>query len=197
MRADPAFPGNSSVFVEPVETHEPAGGLARGEVAELVAIDVDHKVRTNDGGSGTFNDPNTLISIMQWGVDDDFFPNEAGSNVDKDIIDSAGNDVGNRGGQEYNDAGIFWLAGQRVSTHWNNTTDGAGGGEGPGHQHHKENFRAFGGMGPLVDRKEDLQCHGFLQSKGPMDNVAESDAWIRAYWNVVEASDLPDDYRLY
>lgn len=161
-------------------TYEPAGGLARGEVAELVAVDYDYEVRMNAGGTGAFNDLQMFLSTAQWGTADDNKSPTIGPFTSKGGFDYDANFESHES--------VFLYLQARAAMAWQDSTNGTGGGEHSDGKNGIKNFRELlGGRGPVVTRLDELNTRLVGQVKGPMDAEAEATFITTEYWNVFES----------
>lgn len=184
--SDLPYGDSDDEFAENVRSVQPAGGLARGEVAELVAARFHVQpgtkgTQTAEGGtSGGFelsSDPDSKI-IASPGT------KAGGGNI---VTSISGNQVIDAGWWDSTDPDLLWWTYVTAEGSHRDTASGTGGGADRQQVMELVPFRSLFGMGPTFDRRDELHEHIDMDTLGVVDDVGiELDVQYALYWNVFD-----------
>lgn len=155
---------------------EPAGGLHRGEVAELVAVWVEDTnidvVETGNAGTtpGTLTGENELKLVAPM----------KSTTIDED----GSNDVDLRG-SDFDDDNLVarWFAHGHAA--FNDTTNGSGGGGyGSGFASKRYNFREELGQGPVLEEDDRLFERASIMTNDMANQDVRFRNYFRTFWEV-------------
>lgn len=184
--------GGGEYVGTPINEFEPAGGLERGELAELVAVIVD-SVSLDSEPEDEADAPNhiearyllTDDAYSSWFEDGaKMLSSESGTSED---IQSMGNSF-----WESTDERSVWSFVGSGNATWDNDVDGAGGGPGQSFSHgYTIPYRQLAGEGYIFDRHDSLFEHIELTKVSKLttagtDFTAEFDSRYRLIWNVFD-----------
>lgn len=196
MQANDLTSPNDAFTVPSVVEADPAGGISRGEAAELVAIDVEYHAVEIDQNLGTQADgaATGVRGMMEISLEDD--PIQTTQNrtqVDFGGGENEGDEVATLSRQIISDSPDSLYVSRSRADGARDVTNGmtylvqGDGGHGSGTSKH---FRDFAGRGPVLLARDEWYVHGRLNViDNDSLNVVQDLGW-RMYWKIHDREDV-------
>lgn len=166
---------------------EPAGGLHRGEVAELVAVETQHfSVQIDDAQDGNFGTrPGWATFEFQASSQGFTFQTINDDQPDNTVVDV---ELSNDGED------TFWFDKAFCSHPFTDTANGISD-NGDSFVHNRlRHYRRDFGMGPLFFENDHIEDHASVSSERIDTDTVTGRAEYRLVWNVMEANDIDSRY---
>lgn len=182
--------GDGSFVVDQIASFDPAGGINRDEVAELVAYQPRTalcRVRA-DGSEG--QTPGNVDGQMEWSFNPDIQFMDGQTSDSKTVDDPNGTEAPvNILKTDYSGNDVFWTPQSFNTSAFNDTVNGTGGGAGVENTQTSVgvvNLREEFGAGYIADVHDKVYCHGTIQAINNPNVDIHGITAAKLYWDIQE-----------